>query len=81
MKAFNFYKGKGLEEIDLIIDSPVSYEKAKRSIQYFRAGSIAIPVASVDNLIRMKEKTGRMIDKLDIEELKKIKKLRERKNV
>jgi len=81
MKAFNFYKGKGLEEIDLIIDSPVSYEKAKRSIQYFRAGSITIPVVSVDNLIRMKEKTGRMIDKLDIEELKKIKKLRERKNV
>src|SRR3989344_3304390 len=28
MKAFNFYKEQEFKEVDIIIDSPVSYEKA-----------------------------------------------------
>ena len=31
MKAFNFYQEDGLKEVDLIIDSPVNYEKAKKT--------------------------------------------------
>lgn len=76
MKAFNFYKENGLKEVDIIIDTPVPYEEAKKDILWVKGGDIKIPVISIDNLIKMKKNTGRNIDKLDIEELKKIKKLK-----
>ncbi|MFH1245251.1 MAG: hypothetical protein V1662_02080, partial [Candidatus Omnitrophota bacterium] len=75
MKTFNFYQENSLKEVDIIIDSPVSYEDAKNDVLWIRGGDIKIPVISIDNLIKMKKNTGRGIDKLDIEELKKIKKL------
>jgi len=76
MKAFNFYKERELEEVDIIIDTPVSFEDAKKDILWIRGGGINIPVISINNLIKMKRNTGRNIDKLDIEELKKIKRLK-----
>jgi len=76
MKAFNFYKEGGLEEVDIIIDSPVSFEEAKKSAIRIKSGDIILPVISIDNLIKMKENTVRSIDRLDIEQLKKVKKLR-----
>lgn len=76
MKAFNFYKESDLKEVDIIIESPVSFEEAKKSAIRIKSEDIILPVISIDNLIKMKRKTGRGIDKLDIEVLKKIKKLR-----
>lgn len=76
MKAFNFYKKGELKEVGIIIKSPVSFEEAKKSAIRIKVGGITLPVISIDNLIRMKKNTGRSIDKLDIEELKKIKRLR-----
>jgi hypothetical protein len=76
MKAFNFYKEDELKEVDIIIDTPVPYEKAKKNIVFMRAEDIKLPVISIDDLIKMKKSTGRIVDKLDIEQLKKIKKLR-----
>jgi len=76
MKAFNFYKDGMLKEVDIIIDTPVSFEDAKKDILKVRSGDITIPVISIDNLIKMKKKTGRSVDKFDIEALRKIKKLR-----
>jgi len=39
MKAFNFYKGeKTYEEVDIIIDSPVDYEKAIKNAKKVRIG-------------------------------------------
>ena len=76
MKAFNFYKEGGLKEVDIIIDTPVSFEEARKDIIWIKSGDISIPVISIENLIKMKKNTGRSIDKLDIEELKKIKRLR-----
>ena len=32
MKAFNFYKKDELKEVDIIIESPVSFEEARKSI-------------------------------------------------
>ena len=76
MKAFNFYKkDDALKEIDIIIESPVSYEKAKKDIVRVKIDDTILSVISIDNLIRMKRNTGRNVDKLDIEELKKMKKL------
>ena len=76
MKAFNFYKEDELKEVDIIIESPVSYEKARRGLIKIKSGNITLPVISIDNLIMMKKNTARAVDELDIKELKKIKKLR-----
>ena len=76
MKAFNFYKDEELKEVDIIIETPVSYEQAKKSVIYVRCGQLRLPVISIDHLIKMKRKSGRTIDQADVEELKEIKKLR-----
>ena len=77
MKALNFYKENALEEVDIIIASPVSFEEARKSSSSIKIDDLKLPVISIDKLIKMKKKTGRAIDKLDIKELKKIKKLKE----
>jgi len=77
MKAFNFYKKDELKEVDIIIESPVSFEEAQKSSISIKIDNLTLPVISINKLIKMKRKTGRTVDKLDIEELKKIKKIRE----
>ena len=79
MKAFNFYKENDLKEVDIIIDSPVSFNQAIKTAKNLKVGAKMFPVISIDNLVKMKKITGRLKDKLDIAELKKIKKLKKRK--
>jgi predicted nucleotidyltransferase len=79
LKAFNFYKDAEWKEIDLIIKSPVSFKEARKSAVCFKIGNLTLRVISIDNLIKMKKKTGRERDKLDIKELKKLKRMK--KNV
>lgn len=81
MKAFNFYKDqkKGWQEVDIIIDSPVSYQKAQRDAIMIKNKGLRLPVISIRNLISMKKKAHRNIDRIDIEELKMIEKLRKDK--
>jgi predicted nucleotidyltransferase len=76
MKAFNFYKEDELKEVDIIIESAVSFEEAEKSVVRIKVDDLTLPVISIDELIKMKRKTGRAVDKLDIEELKKIKGLK-----
>jgi len=76
MKAFNFYKKDELKEVDIIIDSPVSYNEAKKGVSRIKVDDVVFPVISIDNLIAMKQGTGRGIDKLDVEQLRKIKELK-----
>jgi len=76
MKAFNFYKEDELKEVDIIIESPVSFVEARKSCTRIRIDNLTLPVISINKLIKMKKKTGRTIDKLDIEELEKIKKIK-----
>ncbi len=78
MKAFNFYKENELKEVDIIIESPVAYEEARKGAECLKVDGIILPVISIDNLIKMKKNTGRAVDKLDIDELKKIKSLKRR---
>ena len=79
MKAFNFYKYDQMKEVDIIIESPVSYKEAKKDRILVKSGNIAIPIISIDKLIKMKKGTGRDMDKIDIKELRKIKNLRVKK--
>ena len=71
MKAFNFYKDeKSYEEVDIIISSPVSYEKARKNHKKIKVGRLSLPVISVDDFIKMKKAAGREKDLLDIKEIK-----------
>ncbi|MCM8799283.1 MAG: hypothetical protein NC900_00935 [Candidatus Omnitrophica bacterium] len=74
MKAFRLYKPQWpISEIDILIDTPVDYNEAIKNIHYIKSANISIPVISIDDLIKMKSKTGRKQDKADIRYLKKIK--------
>lgn len=79
MKAFNFYKKNSLNELDIIIDSPVKFEKAIKTCQRFKCNDITIPVISINNLIKMKIISSRPLDKIDLEVLRTIKKMRSKK--
>lgn len=79
MKAFNFYKEDKMEEVDIIIDSPVQYKDAKNDAVLIKSGSLAIPVISVKRLIKMKKNAGRPVDKFDVEELKRVEKFNRNK--
>jgi len=74
MKAFNFYRENELKEVDIIIESPVSYKEAKKSVLQLKMGTFKIPVISIDHLIKMKTHAGRDMDQNDIKQLKRIKK-------
>lgn len=71
MKAFNFYKSeRSYEEVDILIDSPVSFKDAdKNAIETFRSG-IKLRIISPQDFIRMKKKAGREKDLKDIKDLK-----------
>ena len=79
MKAFNFYKDQELKEVDIIIETPVSYEEARKTALTIKCGRLTLPVISIEHLITMKRKSNRPVDKLDIQDLKRIKTLRERR--
>jgi predicted nucleotidyltransferase len=71
MKAFNFYK-EDLQEVDIIIDTPVSYEDAMKDVIIKEVDGVRLPVISFRKLIKMKEKAGRTQDKSDVLELKRL---------
>lgn len=75
MKAFNFYKENEYKEVDIIIESSVSYREAERNALQLKIGRMNMPVISIDDLIKMKSHAGRDVDLKDIEQLKKIKEL------
>lgn len=79
MKAFNFYKEKEFKEVDIIIDSPVSFQDAIKTAKHIKSGQLTLFVVSVDNLIKMKNKANRDIDKVDINQLKRIKQINSRR--
>lgn len=72
MKALNFYRK--LEEINLVIDSPVKYSEAKKIL--FAVKDINYPVISKDDLIKMKQQTDRHQDMEDIRRLKILKRIK-----
>lgn len=59
--------------IDVLVRPVVSFDELKRNAVVKHVGPLSIPVASIDDLIRLKTGTGRSKDVLDIEELEKIK--------
>ena len=76
LKAFNFYKESEMKEVDILLQTPVSYSDAKKDMLCVKADSLDIPVISLKNLIKMKRNTGRQKDREDIKELTAIDKLK-----
>lgn len=73
MKAFNLVNPDwAMSEIDIVINTPIDYKRAAREVNYIVLGDISVPTISVDDLIEMKQKTGRQQDKADIRYLKEL---------
>lgn len=80
MKAFNFYKGeRNYEEVDIIIESPVNYDKAVKDIVKVKVRDMVLPVISLNKLIEMKKGTARQQDEDDIKNLLILKRVRDEK--
>ena len=74
MKAFCLVNEKfEIRELDIIINTPVSYESAEKSIVYKKLYDIEIPTVGLNELIKMKKNTGRLQDESDIKHLKRLK--------
>lgn len=78
MKDFTFFDNKNpLHQIDIILLSSLSYAEASKTMQVRDYGGVPVPLISIENLIKMKQGTGRTIDESDAEILKRIRKMGE----
>jgi hypothetical protein len=59
--------------LDVLLYPPVDHADMRRRAVTFRAGNVPIVVASIDDLIALKQAVGRPIDVADIEHLKRLK--------
>ena len=71
--ALSFRSPTGKIEIDLLISEADNFERLKRNAYKIELGGHLVYVASIDDLIKMKQQAGRPKDLLDIETLKRIK--------
>jgi hypothetical protein len=74
MKAFSFHHRKdAYKVIDIVLVHPLDFEESFRNRTVKKVKDITINLASIDDLIRTKEASGRAQDISDIEMLKKAK--------
>ena len=75
MKAFNFYKSeKSYEEVDILIDSPVSFGEVYKNAIDVCHGGLKFKVVSARDFVKMKKRAGRDKDLKDIQNLKRARK-------
>ena len=71
MLAFTFINPKNpLENIDILLTSPIPFEKAYKRKKIFKSGNTSLPTISPDDLITIKKKAGRPQDLHDVAILK-----------
>ena len=81
LKAFSFYhKNENYKVLDIVLVHPLDFEKSFKNRTVKRAKDIDIYLASVDDVVKMKEFSGRPQDLSDIEMLNKVRKYLEEKN-
>lgn len=77
MKAFNFYKDeKHYEEVDIVIDSPVTFKNAVKKALKAKIGDLNLTIISPEDFIKMKKASGRDKDLKDVKELKIVRKIK-----
>jgi len=73
MRVFSFYHPKkGIMLIDIFINEPVPYNKVRKAAVKMKIGNLLIPTVSIEDLIKLKEISGRPQDIADIEALKRL---------
>lgn len=72
MLALNFRTADGRVEVDLLVGESDRFDELRNRSAPVRIGKRTFFVASIDDLIAMKEASGRPQDLLDIDELRKI---------
>ena len=81
MKAFSFYNQKeNYKVVDVVLVHPLNFEVSYTNKIIKKLHDIEIPIVCFEDLIMMKQKSGRNQDLNDIEMLKKVKILSEKKN-
>ncbi len=81
LKAFSFYhKNENYKVIDIVLVHSLDFEKSFKNRTVKRAKDIDIYLASIDDVVKMKEFSGRTQDLSDIEMLNKVRKYLEEKN-
>ncbi|HLE08584.1 MAG TPA: DUF6036 family nucleotidyltransferase [Thermodesulfobacteriota bacterium] len=74
MKAFNLVNPEwAISEIDIVIDAPVGYKDGYGSVKHIVLQGVSIPLVSVGDLIKMKQKSKRQQDIADIRYLRRLK--------
>ena len=77
MKAFTFWNTKKpYKQIDILIENIMDFDEAYNRREKVKAEGFEIYLASIDDLIEIKRKSGRKQDLCDIEALKKVRDLR-----
>ncbi|MEW6221779.1 MAG: hypothetical protein AB1476_00450 [Candidatus Hadarchaeota archaeon] len=77
MKAFSFINPKvPYEEVDIILDHPLDFERVYKRIEFITAKNVSIPLISLDDLIKLKKHSKRLQDLSDVEALRKVKKMK-----
>ncbi|MFP5381360.1 MAG: nucleotidyl transferase AbiEii/AbiGii toxin family protein [Gammaproteobacteria bacterium] len=59
--------------LDVLLYPPVDYAQMRSRAVTFQAGDVPVVVASIDDMIALKQAVGRPIDLADIEHLKRLK--------
>ncbi len=73
LKVFSLFNPRDpFETTDVMLLSPISFDKAYKSREKFSLGDFKINVISVKDLLVMKKHAGRDKDKMDIRELNRI---------
>ncbi len=77
MKSFSFKNPKRpYEELDIVLDQPLDFEKVYKRIKRITAKNVSIPLISLGDLIALKKHSNRLQDLSDIEALIKVKKIK-----
>ncbi len=80
MLVFSVYNPKDpMDQIDVMIQSVVDFENLFKDRVIMKEGEFEIPVASIENLIVLKQHAGRQRDKIDIQALREIQELKNEK--
>ena len=73
MKAFGLVNpARSYERVDVIIESPIDFEKAYKKNKKMPLENVEVTVCSIPDLIKMKKYANRRVDQLDIDALKEI---------
>jgi predicted nucleotidyltransferase len=73
MKAVNFYSETlSIGEIDILIETPISYEELKSRAIRVELKDEKIPTVSIHDLIELKLRAGRKQDLADVEHLRMV---------